>query len=166
MTTRREARTLTLQAMFQIDVGRHTPDAALENVLADEADRDARGYVRDIVQGACRELDTLDRIIVSRASNWKLDRLNRVDRTILRLALYEMLFREDIPAPVSINEAVELAREYGGDESGRFVNGVLGSLVPDQGGTIDREKIMKEIENVEIVPNEPQETEELSLIHI
>ncbi|NDD30067.1 MAG: transcription antitermination factor NusB, partial [Proteobacteria bacterium] len=150
MTTRREARNLTLQALFQIDVGKHPPETAIENVFADTSDADARAFVTDVVRGACANLDIIDRVIASRAANWKVDRLNRVDRTVLRIAIYEMLYRDDIPAPVSINEAVDLAREYGGEESGRFVNGVLGSLVPQAGGTIDREKVMKEAENIEI----------------
>lgn len=80
------------------------------------------------VTGSCRELDDL----LSRfSSEWTLNRMAATDRSILRLALYELLYREDIPVEVSVNEAVELAKKYGEEDSGRFVNGILGAVVKE-----------------------------------
>jgi len=80
-----------------------------------------------------REQPALDRIIADRAVGWKLERIANVDRNILRLALYEILHRPEIPASVSVNEAVEMAKKYSTDESGKFVNGILGSFLRDPG---------------------------------
>ncbi len=121
-----------MEAMFQMDVGRQAAEAALQNVLEEETDPAARDYVTDVVQGAQRSLDMLDRVIEMRSENWSLDRLGRVDRTILRLALYEMLYRDDVPAAVAINEAVSLAKRYGSEKSGSFVNGVLDPMAAEQ----------------------------------
>jgi transcription antitermination factor NusB len=79
--------------------------------------------------GTVENLAEIDRIIAAYSKDWQLDRLARVDRNIMRLAVYEILYREDIPAGVSVNEAVELAKIFGGEDSGRFVNGILGRVV-------------------------------------
>ncbi|MBM3463056.1 MAG: transcription antitermination factor NusB, partial [Armatimonadetes bacterium] len=144
MTTRRDARLRVMQALFQMEVGGQTPESALGHVLEGVEEDEARHFVQEMVHGAWNHVVDLDGVIESRA-RWQIDRLNRVDRTILRLALYEMLYREDIPAAVSINEAVELAREYGDEESPRFINGVLGAIAPaGENDKPNRETIMQE----------------------
>lgn len=86
-------------------------------------------YARKIATGAWKERKRIDELIQKCSSEWKLSRMAAVDRNILRLSIYEMLFLGDIPKQVAIDEAVEMAKKYGGEESGRFVNGILGSLI-------------------------------------
>ena len=81
----------------------------------------------------CHYLPALDAQIGEVAKDWKVHRLGAVDRNILRLAIYEIVFRDDVPVPVSVNEAVELAKQFGDDDSPRFINGVLGTVVRDGG---------------------------------
>jgi N utilization substance protein B len=129
---RREARELAMKVLFQIEVGRGPVEEVLE--MAAEAvpvPPDEWAYVREVVDGVLREQPALDRVIADRAVGWKLDRIANVDRSILRLALFEILHRPDIPSSVSVNEAVEMAKKYSTDDSGKFVNGILGSFLRD-----------------------------------
>ncbi|MCS6903040.1 MAG: transcription antitermination factor NusB [Candidatus Bipolaricaulota bacterium] len=82
-------------------------------------------YVREVASGVSEKQSEIDRLIAQRAEGWRLERLHTVDRNILRLAIYELLYREDVPPEVVINEAVELAKKYGGEHSPVFVNGIL-----------------------------------------
>jgi len=131
---RREARELAMKILFQVEVGRWPLEEVMETtaeavpLLPDEWE-----YVREVVEGVMREQAALDRIIAERAVGWKLDRIANVDRNILRLALYEILHRPDIPSSVSVNEAVEMAKKYSTEDSGKFVNGILGSFLRDDG---------------------------------
>jgi len=150
MITRREARVLAMQALFQMDVGHHTPETAIENVVVAEMGPSEQAYLQDMVTGTWNNLDALDRLIAAKAKNWDFERLGRVDRTVLRLALYEMGHRNDIPLAVSINEAIELAREYGDEDSAKFVNGILGSLTngTETDERIDIEQLLQQAESV------------------
>ena len=85
-------------------------------------------FVREQVHGISEHLAEVDRMVTSHAENWRLGRMSVVDRNILRLAVYELLFRDDIPPIVSINEAIDLSKKFGTDESGGFVNGILDSI--------------------------------------
>ena len=89
-----------------------------------------REYIEDIVRGVFKNLAELDGIVESNAKGWKLTRIARIDLSILRLCIYEIKYRDDIPFTVSINEAVELAKKYGEEESGAFINGILSKAVP------------------------------------
>ncbi len=96
---------------------------------AGEPDRAASWlYAREIVDGVTDHRDEIDELIMSYAQGWTLDRMPNVDRALLRLAAWEILFNAEVPTPVAIDEAVELAKEYSTDDSGRFVNGVLGRI--------------------------------------
>lgn len=95
---------------------------------ADTIDDVDAANINDIVQGVRRHEQMLDEHISRLAVNWKLDRLPKVDLCILRLAMYEMLYREDIPIGASINEAVELAKAYSGEKNAKYINGMLGTL--------------------------------------
>ena len=86
-------------------------------------------YFLDVVHGVMEKKDEIDSLIENHARGWSLERMPKVDLAIMRLAIYELRFREDIPWNVSINEAVELAKKYGGDQSKSFINGVLGKIV-------------------------------------
>jgi N utilization substance protein B len=130
MGKRRAARELALRTLFQIDLARldaaETMAAALaEGTLAE----DARDFARELVMGAVKKQKHIDLVIGKYARGWTLDRMANMDRNILRLAIFEILYLPDIPPAVTVDEAVELAKKYSTAESGRFVNGILGSLV-------------------------------------
>jgi len=124
--SRRRTRELALRVMFEVDVGRQALDGALERVRSQVSDAEWT-YLRGVCEGTWAERAELDRLLGALTGDWPLDRLANTDRTLLRLAAYELLHTET-PPQVVINEAVELAKRYGTDESGRFVNGVLGAL--------------------------------------
>ncbi len=131
MTGRRKAREIALQILFQADVGNLPIDEAIEATLTDlpELDKDIRNYAIRLAKGTWAQKRSLDEQIQSVALRWTIDRMAAIDRNLIRMALYEMLYMPDVPYRVAINEAVELAKEYGTTESSRFVNGVLGALV-------------------------------------
>jgi N utilization substance protein B len=101
-------------------------DAPVPNYTREQLD-----YVLSLVEGTTGNRDLIDRVLPNYLKGWKLDRLSRVDRQILRLAVYELLFVEEVPPRVVVNEAIELAKHFGTEESGKFVNGVLGKLIQD-----------------------------------
>lgn len=125
---RRKARELSLQVLFQLDTGARdqTPEEAFSLFCHSfDAPPEARNYAWELVVGVRQNLDALD-VELNRASeHWRLDRMSVVDRNILRLALYEMRFLPDVPLKVSLNEAIDLGKKYGTEESGAFINGVL-----------------------------------------
>ena len=126
---RRLARELVLKTLFQIDLGKVDTALALETVLEEEDNTWIKEFVRSLVRGTGEHQEKIDQLIEQYSTDWKLDRMAAVDRNLLRLAIYEILYMPDIPSAVSINEAVELAKIYGSDESAKFVNGILGNLV-------------------------------------
>lgn len=130
MKVRHRARIAALQALFEIDCTAHHPLVVVERRL-DEAALPEPGveFVRQLVKGVEAKREELDRLIARYAPEWPVDQIAIVDRNILRMSIYEIMYGEDTPTKVAINEAVELAKEFGSDSSGRFVNGVLGSLV-------------------------------------
>lgn len=127
---RRQAREAVVKALFAVDLGRMEPERALEHVL-EEAGLPPGGaaFARELMAGTVEHLKGLDAIIDEVALGWRVERMPPVDRNILRLALYEIAHREDIPAGASVNEAVEIAKRYGDEDSPRFINGVLGEIV-------------------------------------
>ncbi|RKN84695.1 transcription antitermination factor NusB [Paenibacillus ginsengarvi] len=140
---RRLAREIALQSLYQIDMNEVAPETAIETVLEEarsdnEADLEVGSgqlagslYLTDLVTGTIRYKDRIDETLSVYLTGWKVDRLSRVDRQILRLAAYEMLFGTEVPPKVVVNEAIELAKRFGSDESGKFVNGVLGKLIKE-----------------------------------
>ena len=127
---RRQARILAFQVLYEVDVAHHPPGEVLERLLAAEpVDPKVASYARELVGGVLRERPGLDRTIQEHAPTWPLRQMAAVDRTILRLGLYECRHQRGIvPVKVAINEAIELAKLYDGDSSPRFINGVLGRL--------------------------------------
>src|SRR6266542_489075 len=127
---RREARELAMKILFQVEVG-HRPltevmETTVEAVAIPEEEKE---YVEGVVRGVLDHQEALDSIIGDLASGWKLERIANVDRNILRVALYEIQHRDDIPSSVSVNEAVEMAKKYSTADSGKFVNGILGTYL-------------------------------------
>lgn len=129
---RRLARQLALQVLYEVDLVAHPMDEALRERFAEtDPVQRVRAYSRRLVIGVLQYRDLLDHYIQLHAPEWPLDQVAIVDRNLLRMALYEFTLGE-VPIKVAINEAVELAKRYGADSAPRFVNGVLGALVPRQ----------------------------------
>lgn len=128
MATRRDAREWALQIIFSLDLN---PKAELDWTIEDyftahpTDDAKVRAFAEAIVQGVCREQPTIDATITKYAEHWRIARMAAVDRNVLRMALYELLFCPDVPAAVVINEAIDIAKYFSNVESGRFVNGIL-----------------------------------------
>jgi transcription antitermination protein NusB len=130
MKVRHKARVAALQALFEVDCTGHHPTVVIERRLEDSTlPEPGAEFARELVRGVSEQRQKLDRYIGRYAPEWPVEQIAIIDRNILRIAIYEILFGADTPTKVAINEAVELAKEYGSDSSGRFVNGVLGSLV-------------------------------------
>lgn len=128
---RREARALALQTLFECDCASHNPEESLDRLLEESAlPPETIRFARDLVLSVLEDRRAIDALIQRFAPAWPLQQLSIVDRNILRLAVHELL-SEVAPAKVAINEAVELAKAFGGDSSPRFVNGVLGSVYAD-----------------------------------
>lgn len=126
MRKRTAARELALQALYQWDMQGDDFEARFDDFLNEWSDdADTANFARELTLGCRMWLDQVDDAIRAAARNWTLERMARVDRQVLRLGAYELLFRDDIPPHVSINEAVDLAKKFGAKESGAFVNGVL-----------------------------------------
>lgn len=127
--SRRDARELALRILFELDLGKQPADPVIETALAQsQMDEKNRALAEMLARGALTHQAEIDARVVALAPDWALDRQATVDRNILRLAAFEILFREDAPVAAVVNEAVELAKKYSTAESGRFVNGVLGAL--------------------------------------
>ena len=131
--SRRKARELALQVLFHIDFTGGDPaevTAAVYGMQEEEIPESVNDYVKWVVTGTLSRKDEIDLLISELARDWKLERMGGVDRAVTRMAIYEIKFGEDkVPPRAAVNEAVELAKHFGSDESGRFVNGILGSLV-------------------------------------
>ena len=127
--TRREARELALRMLFQLDVGKQPLDEVVEAALAQShLEGKNRAFAEEAVRGAWSRRDVIDARLSALATDWAMDRQAAVDRNILRLSAYELLYMPESPVAAVVNEAVELAKKYSTAESGRFVNGVLGAL--------------------------------------
>ncbi len=126
---RRQARMIALQTLYEYDTAHHTPTEVLQR-HAEERNLHPRvvEYASELVEGVCEHLAEIDAHIQSAAREWPLQQMARIDKNILRLAIYEILFNNTVPAKAAINEAVELAKTFGGDTSSRFINGVLGTI--------------------------------------
>jgi len=126
---RRKARALALQALYEVDSAGHEVEGVVTHLLADERLSAENGaFVHELVTGVIQNKEKIDLNIQNFASAWPIEQIPVVDRNILRLAIFEILLDNKVPVKVAINEAVELAKTFGSDNSSRFVNGVLGSV--------------------------------------
>jgi N utilization substance protein B len=126
---RRKARAIALQALYEIDTARHDAAEVLGRFLADEGlSEDNNAFVCQLVSQVTQHQKEIDQSIKRFAPSWPVEQLSVIDRNILRLAISEILFDNSVTVKVAINEAVELAKKFGGESSSRFVNGVLGSV--------------------------------------
>ena len=127
---RRQARTMVLQALYETDSVHHDPQQVIDNRLAEEPpDVERESFTRRLFFAVLQNQVKLDAIIQLHAPEWPLDQVAVIDRNLLRMALCEMMITGDAPVKVVINEAIELAKDFGSDSSSRFINGVLGSIV-------------------------------------
>jgi len=127
MGRRRKAREVALQFLYQLDLhGEDDPAPHAEEFWARHpVDDESRAFAEALVRGATQNRAKADELIRQYVEHWDLDRMAVVDRNILRLAIYELLWAENVPAKVAINEAIEIAKKFGTRESSRFINGVL-----------------------------------------
>jgi len=126
--------------LFQMDVAGGPPEEVFGQYWTDQqAPPDLRSFAEDLVRGVARERIFLDNVVAGSAENWRIERMAVVDRNVLRMAVYEMLFDAEVPPVVAIDEAIEVARKFGSEESGAFINGIL-------------DAIRKRIERGEIAP--------------
>jgi N utilization substance protein B len=153
MANRHLSRSVVLQTLFEWDF-RNYPLKGAEDVLARNIEEFApgagdAGFMEELLRGAIERKKDLDLVIEKAAPEWPIERIAPVDRNVLRLGLYELLFsdREKVPAKVAINEAIELAKSFGGENSGRFVNGVLGAVYKELGEP-GKDEVSKKKKNV------------------
>ena len=126
---RHKARILALQALYEVDSVARSPENAIERLLAETAiSPEISEFSRALVDGTVKNRDEIDRHIVKNAPTYPVEQLAIIDRNILRLAIFEILFDNRVPVKVIVNEAVELAKTFGGGSSAKFINGVLGSV--------------------------------------
>jgi transcription antitermination protein NusB len=126
---RRKSRVAVLQALYEADVSGHDAAASLERLALEESLSEPQiVFARQLLEGVLGHRETIDDIIRKAAPQWPLEQLSAIDRNILRLAIREILMNNGAPIRAAINEAVELAKSYGSDNSAKFVNGVLGSV--------------------------------------
>jgi transcription antitermination protein NusB len=127
---RTKARERAVQALYQIDVAATDLDEALSRFWKsfEPVEREVMEVAEALVRGVAEHRRAIDDAIESVSTNWRLDRMARVDRNILRLAVHEMLHRPEVPVKVAINEAIELGKKYGSESSGAFINGVLDKI--------------------------------------
>lgn len=139
---RRLAREIAVQSLYQMEMNEVESEEAVMMLLTEAAgdnesevklsDVDAtKAFVLEIVNGTWNHKEAIDRLLTDYLKGWQVSRLSKVDRQVLRLAVYEMIFRDDVPGKVAVNEAIELAKHFGTEESGKFVNGVLGKMIQD-----------------------------------
>lgn len=137
MRKRTKARELALQVLYQADITHDKFDAAISDFWQahseENIEEEIKQFAGELVSGVADNLDTIDKKISQYATNWQLERMAVIDRNVLRLSCYELMFRGDIPPKVSINEAVELAKKYSGPEAGKFVNAILDKVKLEKG---------------------------------
>ncbi|WP_414929837.1 transcription antitermination factor NusB [Tepidanaerobacter acetatoxydans] len=129
--SRKIAREQAFKILFAIDVGNNTVEEASEIVIEFLKDENQKSFILNEVRGVLKNLSNIDIIINKYSDDWSIDRMAATDRNILRLAVYELIYSQDIPISVSINEAVEIAKKYGDEHSYKFINGLLGSIAED-----------------------------------
>lgn len=135
MSNRHLARALTLQSLYEWDFHHSEPAAGsiLERNIAEFApDLDEKEFAKKLTEGVLEHREEIDATITKFAPDWPLPKITTVDRNVLRIGTFELLFDQGIPSKVAINEAIELAKTFGGESSGKFVNGVLGAVYRDQ----------------------------------
>jgi transcription antitermination protein NusB len=143
MSSRHLARSIALQSLYEWDFsgGKKDPKEVIEKNIDDAKDEiKDKEFIYSLVQGVISNIEELNKIISAAAPEWPLDKITTIDRNVLRIGLYELIYgnKEEVPPKVAINEAIELAKSFGGSSSGRFVNGVLGTVYKEINEEIDQ----------------------------
>lgn len=140
MGARHSGREAALQMLFQVEASGVTADQAIALFWRTfEGDAEGRDYANEVVRGVASDVPSLDDLITKASTNWRLERMARVDRNLLRMGTWELRDQREIPRAVILDEAVELAKAYGTEESSSFVNGVLDKIA-DNLGRVDRDR--------------------------
>jgi N utilization substance protein B len=148
MANRHLSRTIAMQTLFVWDFNNQKKDLkeiVKENFSNFAPEFDDGGFVEELVSGVFKNIKAIDDYIKKYAPEWPIDQITIIDRNVLRLGVYELVFSEKIPPKVAINEAIEVAKNFGGDSSGKFINGVLGSIYSNMS---EEEKAKKELLSV------------------
>lgn len=168
--SRRKAREAALRALYEIEVGKISANDSIEaTVRESHISHDLADYMETLVRGVLNQRRVIDQLIAAHLKGYELDRLVTVDRAVLRIATYELLYVPEMPPAVTINEAIEIVKRYSTAESGKFVNGVLGQLVldtpkadwdpatapPEFSEEPEEEEEATEIEEIEVAPDDP-----------
>jgi len=142
MGTRRQARELAMQALFYMDMQNNASLQMLDSFCDNfRPPKKAHPFFLTLVNGVLETISEIDILIERFSKNWKINRMSGVDRNVMRIAVYEMLYCEDIPPKVSINEAVDVGKKFGTEESGAFINGIMDSIRD----ALDKEGMLKKI---------------------
>ena len=136
MAARRKSREFALQALFSIDMLEEHQETCNDQLVQDlcrmmSVPESGRDYFFDLLTGVVTHLKAIDKVIADSSCNWKLSRMSTVDRNVIRIAIYELVYRNDIPHKVAINEAVDIGKKFGSEKSGAFINGILDSVYKD-----------------------------------
>ena len=143
MGTRRKARELAMQALFYMDMQKYASEEMLEYFCGCFCNsKKSRPFLIKLVNGVIDEKDQIDALVERFSQNWKIHRMSCVDRNVMRIAVYELLYCDDIPPKVSINEAVDIGKKFGSQESGAFINGIMDSIR----GALVKEGTLKKID--------------------
>lgn len=135
MGTRRKSRELALHALYQGEMTAASPVDTFPRLCDNfEVSRKAMPYAEELVAGIMANREAIDRHIQAAAAHWRVERMSVIDRNIMRIAVYELCFRDDVPASVAINEAIEVAKRYSADDSPAFINGILDAIQKAAGG--------------------------------
>ena len=137
---RRLAREIAVQSLYHMEMNEVKAQEAVRMLIAEATGENeseveiknvdqAEEFVLELVNGTWSRKEEIDRVLSDYLKGWQISRLSKVDRQVLRLAVYEMVYRDDVPGKVAVNEAIEVAKHFGTGESGKFVNGVLGKMV-------------------------------------
>ncbi|NBI27613.1 transcription antitermination factor NusB [Chengkuizengella marina] len=138
---RRQAREIIIQCLYQMELNEVTSTSAIDSIITEQDDVENEGisnikhedlkFIKELIDGTFLKKAKIDSLINDYLKGWKIERLSRVDIQILRLAIYEMFYLNDTPPKVIVNEAIELSKYFGTEDSGKFINGVLGKMIKE-----------------------------------
>lgn len=140
---RRASRGIAMKLLYQLEIQKEDREKQIKMVLEENVpSQKDKNYINEVISGVFNNISHIDKLIEKHSKGWKINRISKVNLSILRLSIFEILYRDDIPYSVSINEAVELAKKYSGDDSGSFINGILSKI--SKAGSV---KIESQVDN-------------------
>lgn len=132
---RRASREMAMKLLYQLEIQKDDREAQMERFFeVNTLTANDKAYIVDIIEGVHKNSEKIDNLIEKYSRGWKISRISKIDLSIMRLSIYEICHRDDIPYNVSVNEAVELAKRYSGDEAGSFINGILSRISGSESG--------------------------------